>query len=88
MSKRVDVYCPSCRWRGKVSEERWGQRFTHRGESSPFLCPKGPHPDGPTLLVRGTPPKGGTVGRPKLSASERLRRQAAELLAIADELDE
>jgi hypothetical protein len=44
-------------------------------------------------LRRGSPPKGGTVGRPRQSIAPseqaaRLREQAAALLARADDIDE
>ena len=74
MADRLNIYCTACRWRGKVRADQWVA-------DAVGSCPKC---SGPT--VRGTPPKGGTVGRPPLSAAERLRRKAAELLAIADEL--
>lgn len=75
--KRVHVYCPSCRWTGKRPAD---------SDPGGWVCPRCDVL--PVALVRGTPPKGGRVSRPRLTPSQILRRQAAELVALADRLEQ
>lgn len=77
MDDRIDVYCPSCLHRGKV-------RTTFAASDD---VPWGACTRCGTARVAGTPPKGGTVGRPRKTQAEKIREHANALLRLADELD-
>jgi hypothetical protein len=69
--KRVNVYCPACGHPGKA------RSADELGECT--RCGHG--------RVRGVPPTGQPVGRPRLTPFDLLRRHAEALHELADELE-
>lgn len=72
MGSPVHCYCPSCKHRGKCIPR----------DGSHGVCVRCG-----AARVPGVPTTGQPAGRPRTSVAERLRRQAAELVALADELE-